>query len=514
MAGEAEVRQRLRDDFDFYSRNCLSIRTKSGELLPFEMNAAQRYIHERIEEQRERTGKVRAIILKGRQQGCSTYVEGRFYWKTSHRKGVRAFILTHEAESTKALFEMTERYHHNCPEPVRPTLGASNAKELRFERLDSGYQVGTAGNKSVGRGTTLQYFHGSEVAFWPNASEHVKGVMQAVPSADDTEVILESTANGVGNFFHSQWKLAESGATEYVPIFVPWFWQPEYTRPAGPDFVPTAQEESLAKAYGLTDGQLSWRRFKIAELASDGTDGEKSFMQEYPNTPAEAFQMTGNDGLITSDVVLRARQAEVTGSGPLVVGVDPSRGGDRFSVARRWSRKAYGVQSVAGDAVRTLGQRVAICKAVLDDVCPIAGRRPDMMFIDAGGGADLVDRLHELGYADCVRAIEFGSTPFDPKKYKNKRAEMWGEMNLWLRDEHLPVEIPDSDSLHADMCASLYKRDSMDRIQLLSKDDIKKELGYSPDEGDALALTFAEPVFLPYETYVVDRPSIDSPTGY
>ena len=127
---EKVIRQRLKDDFEHYSARCLKIRTKSGKVLPFALNDAQKYIHKRVEEQRAKTGRVRAIILKGRQQGCSTYVEGRFYWRVSHSKGVRAFILTHEEEATNNLFELAERYHENCPDLRKPSTGASNAKEL------------------------------------------------------------------------------------------------------------------------------------------------------------------------------------------------------------------------------------------------------------------------------------------------------------------------------------------------------------------------------------------------
>ena len=91
---------------------------------------------------------------------------------------------------------------------------------------------------------------------------------------------------------------------------------------------------------------------------------------------------------------------------------------------------------------------------------------------------------------------------------------MWGECNLWLRDEHMPVELPDSDSLHADLCASFYHRDSMDRIVLEPKDKIKEKLGFSPDEGDALVLTFAEHVIIYIPEFRGDRRPIDSPTGY
>ena len=489
-----ENRQRLKDDFEFYARNCLKIRTKDKGLQPFELNSAQQYIHKCLQDQIKRAGKVRAILLKGRQQGASTYAEGRFIWNTTHNKGVRAFILTHDGESTNALFEMTERYYQNLPLFVRPSTGAANAKELHFDVLDSGYKIGTAGNKAVGRGQTIQFFHGSEVAFWMNASEHTKGIMQAVPDAEGTEVIWESTANGVGNFFHEQWKLAEKGLSDFQAIFVPWFWQAEY-RKVLPEGFSLSQEESDLKAhYSLNDEQIFWRRMKIAELTTDGVDGLKAFKQEYPMNAAEAFQVSGGDGLINADHCMKARKEGVSGSGPLVVGVDPSRGGDRFAILRRQGRKMYGMESYVGEQCNALGKNVAICKRILDTVCPVAEKKPDMMFIDYGAGADIVDRLHELGYQKRVKSVHFGSTPLNPDKYKNKRNEIWGEMADWLVDESMPAQIPDDDEMQADLCASPYDRDSNDRRVLWAKAKIKKEYGFSPDYGDAGALTFAEPV--------------------
>jgi len=489
-------------NFPLFSKNCLYIRTKEAGVRPFVLNKAQKYIHDKIEEQRIITGKVRAILLKGRQQGASTYVEGRFIWRTTMSKGVRAFILTHDAESTNALFEMTVRYYDNLPTKTvsgethnfQPTITKSNAKELRFDVLDSGYKIGTAGNKGVGRGTTLQYFHGSEVAFWPHAAEHTKGILQAVPDAKDTEVILESTANGLGNYFHQQWKEAESGQSEYIAIFVPWFWQDEYSKkiPAALNFIRTAEEDKLCADYGVNDNQLYWRRLKIKELSADGLNGEKAFKQEYPMNSAEAFQTSGEDGLITADIVQRARANRVKASGAYIVGVDPSRGGDRFSWTKRAGRRMWGTGSRKFNDYK-LGDGVALCKGILDSIDVEIGKKPDAMFVDAGFGADIVDRLHELGYYN-VRAIYFGSTPFNPIRYLNKRAEMWGDMNLWLRDENLSVQITDTDSLQADLLASPYKLDSKERIQLQSKDKIKEIYGYSPDEGDSAALTFAEPV--------------------
>jgi len=293
---------------------------------------------------------------------------------------------------------------------------------------------------------------------------------------------------------HQQWKMAELGQSEFIAIFVPWFWQEEYAKKLPEEFSKSEEELNLSQMYDLSDEQVYFMRQKITELSADGTNGEKAFKQEYPMNASEAFQVSGGDGLILANTITSARKREVTPIGSYIVGIDPSRGGDRFSQFKRMGRKSWGTKSYTGDQVDTLGKAVSICKMILDEVDPIAGKAPDMMFIDAGGGAEIADRLHELGYNDRVKAIYFGSTPLNTVKYKNKRCEMWGEMNLWLLDENLPPELPDTDTLQADLCASPYDRDSNDRICLWKKERIKSKYGFSPDEGDAAALTFAEPV--------------------
>lgn len=245
----------------------MRIRPKEGQgLRHFEFNQAQGYIHGRLEAQKEETGRVRALILKGRQQGCSTYISARFYHRVTHSQGLRCFILTHADDATQNLFEMVTRFHDHVPEMFKPSTGAASAKELSFDKLDSGYRVGTAGTKAVGRSATIQLLHGSEVAFWPHAETHRAGIIQAVPRAPGTEIILESTANGVGGVFHEEWVRAESGKSEYQAIFVPWFWQEEYQADVPKDFLLTAEEAEYKRLWGLDDRRIFWRREKIEEL--------------------------------------------------------------------------------------------------------------------------------------------------------------------------------------------------------------------------------------------------------
>lgn len=479
---EKRIRIKLRDDFEHYAKKCLKIRAKDGGVRPLELNKAQLYIHQRLQGQLNKTGKVRAIILKGRQQGCSTYTEGRFYWRVTHRYGVRAFILTHELEATNNLFEMAQRYHEHCPDVVKPKTQAENAKELYFGALDSGYKVGTAGSKGTGRSQTVQYFHGSEVAFWPNAETHATGVMQAVPDADGTEVILESTANGIGNYFYNMWNQATSGTSGYEAIFIPWFWQGEYQKAIDGEFTLSGEESDYRDAYGLSLRQMAWMRDKVAEFGGDISQ----FHQEYPATAAIAFQTSSDRSLISHESVVAARGCEgVARSGFKLGGLDLARfGDDNSAFIIREGRYAHSEQTWHGkDTMEMAG----IAAALIDK------HKLEKMFIDVGGlGAGVVDRLRELGYSAKIISTNFGSAANDGERYRNKRAECWGLMKEWINDA--PCKIPDIDSLHSDLVGVQYKYDSNQRLLLESKEDMKRRGIKSPDLGDALSLTFAQPV--------------------
>lgn len=481
---ERAIRKRLKEDFEHYAIKCLKIRTKDLTIEAFKFNRAQRYLHEIIEQQKRATGKVRIICLKGRQQGCSTYVEARFYWLVTHLFGARAFILTHEIDATNNLFEMAKRYHENCPDVIRQPTKQSNSKQLIFEGIDSGYRLGTAGNKKTGRSQTIQFCHGSEVAFWDNADEIAAGLMQAIPNSKGTEIILESTAQGEGNYFHEQWQKAESGESGYIAVFLPWYWQDEYAADVPNDFGPIDNEAELMRVYGLTAAQIMWRRWKIAEFSGKGKDGQRSFNQEYPMNAAEAFLTSGGNGLIKTDVVAAARKAKCEPYGPLIIGVDPARmGEDRTAIIRRRGRVAYGLECHSKKDTMQIAN-------IVHQI--IINEKPDRVCIDIVGlGAGVYDRLVELGYKDILVAVNGGETAFNDKRYRNKRAEMWCAMNDWFCDA--PVQIEDSSELHGDLCGILHTHDDKSRVVMEKKEDMKKRRVRSPDTADALAMTFCVP---------------------
>jgi len=284
-----QVRKKLYSDFPFYAKAALRIRTKAGQIEPLLLNPAQTILDEAVSAQMKAEGKIRIIILKARQQGLSTYTGGYLYFSVSQQKARKAMVITHHADSTRALFDMTKRYHENCPDALKPHTKYSSRKEISFDVLDSSFVVATAGGDSVGRGETLTHVHCSELAFWPKSSapDIWNGLLQAVPNSPNTAVFVESTANGVSGVYYDLWRGAIEGKNGFVPVFIPWFTDPTYREKIPESFERTPDEEDLAGLYSLDDEQLMFRRRKVAQ------NGLDLFKQEYPSEPEEAFLTTG-----------------------------------------------------------------------------------------------------------------------------------------------------------------------------------------------------------------------------
>tara|TARA_R110000868_G_C10972576_1_gene770469 strand:+ start:4355 stop:5875 length:1521 start_codon:yes stop_codon:yes gene_type:complete len=474
---------RVLKSLPLFAKNFLIIHDKAGAESKFEFNRAQQYIHDRLEAQIKATGKIRALILKGRQQGVSTYVQARYFHKIITKRGKKAFILTHLSDATRAIFEMTKRYSENLDKDLFSQPDKKNDNMLMYNSLGSGYRVGTAGSAEIGRSMTNQYLHLSEYAFYKDAARISLGLLQTVAEMVDTEVIKESTANGVDNDFYMDWQEAKNGKSRYQAIFVPWYWQDEYCID-DPHFIARDEERDWLEKFGdngLKPGHLNWRRIKLQDFKGDYDQKCRKFRQEYPFTDDEAFLSSITDTFIGVDYVKKARISTVDSKANLVIGVDPARkGDDRTAIIRRAGRRAFKLETHYNiDTMELAG----IIKRIIEK------EGPKRVCIDSIGiGAGVVDRLHELGY-DIVEGVNVARKASEPDKYKNLRAELWDMMREWLIQD-MPVEIPDSDELQTDLTGLGYKYDSSDRLQIESKDDAKKRGLLSPDTSDALMLTF------------------------
>jgi len=197
------------------------------------------------------------------------------------------------------------------------------------------------------------------------------------------------------------------------------------------------------------------------------------------------FSAAGDDQLISLSDVHTAAGRHLDKSqydfAAKVIGVDPARfGDDRSVIFMRQGLFAHPPRIFRGMDNMTLADRVGQ---------EIERFQPDAVFIDAGNGAGVIDRLRQLHH-DVIE-VHFAGQP-STGRYLNKRAEMWFELRDWLA---AGGAIPDIPELKQDLAAPTYKFTSADKIQLEAKDDIKARGLPSPDLGDALALTFAFPVW-------------------
>lgn len=505
--------------FRLFCRDVIRIRAKSGDLEPLVLNEAQEILLKEADQQLIDEAWVRLAGLKGRRQGFSTMIAARGYWRATLWDRQNIYILSHEMTASTKLFDMVALMQEKHPFP--PQVGADNAKELEFPKRGSTYTVATAGQKAGGRGGGVSFFHGSEVAWWTNASDHFSASVQAVDEVKGvwgvvwtrpqyplpfeqnieriegwvkppSEIWLETTSAGPVGEFYQRYRDAMKRVGRYRAAFVSWTVQREYTE-AG-DFTPSqeAEEEGeLSEAeyqdlHGLTNGQMLWRRSKTQELGDPA-----KFRQEYPIDVTEAFSTADLEGVfIKPAYTLRARKRNTQmPDAPLIIGVDPAGGGgDRFAVALRRGDKIFKIMSrnklEQADAVAWLSE-------IIDKY------QPNRVCIDRGSiGAPLISTLRNMNkkYFDVIKGVDFGGTSkakiANPKRAGpfNVRAEIYGRFREWLVEGG---DIPDDDDLASDMAGPKIKHRANNDWLLESKTDMKARGLRSCDLSDACALTFA-----------------------
>ena len=235
-------------------------------------------------------------------------------------KPTNAIVISHERESTKRLFSAVKFYIDNMSVP--PELSIDSKLEMKFPKRGSSFFIGTAGQKAIGRGDTIDRAHLSEASFYDNLKKILAGISEA---AEYGQIDIESTPNGHDEF-HSMWQKAKKGLSPYTAIFIPWFIDDEYSVDSLTDEEQEGLSEAVRKMFdkpesemilteeetkliervknewniNLTIGQIKWRRYKI-------WDKGDLFFQEYPEDDVSCFLQSGRSVFkkITTDQTQR-----------------------------------------------------------------------------------------------------------------------------------------------------------------------------------------------------------------
>ncbi len=307
----------IAQDFWIYCERNLVIKHKmTKQLVPFMevVNWAQKIFVEMVIKDIQAGVPIRYIILKARQMGFSTMIEALGYWWTSTHRYVTSVIIAHEKNAVSTLYKMFRRYYEYSHPHFQPDRKYNTKQELVFDVSDevkkecADQGIAPPGLQSEiktmvaadgkGRADNINFFHGSEVAFWDDSADIVSSALQAVPMAPESFVFLESTANGIGGYFYDEWQIAKRGESQFIPLFFAWHQHHEYEFPATQEDLGFLDDEEealieLFKEEGYTEDswwrKLYWRRRKKKEFRTE----PKKFYQEYPSTPEEAFLASG-----------------------------------------------------------------------------------------------------------------------------------------------------------------------------------------------------------------------------
>lgn len=304
-------------DFEFFAYVYETIEDgDTHEDISFRLNRAQRDFLGILDNMRVNNIPIRSIVLKARQLGLSTLIQLYMYWiQAVHRKNWHSVICAHEMSASVTIRAMFDKVIQNMPAifgekfTIAPFKGSQNIKYVpeRGCRIT----VGTAERPESVRSQNPAMAHMSEVAFYPNTEKRttaqlIASIVGPMKRQPYTLLVYESTANGVGDYFHGEWEKSKKGESAFVPVFLPWYYKEEYSHPIEDryynhsgkstmgsieDFILSLNEYELNLFWShpkCTLENINWYRGKNSEMSSD-----EIMKQEYPSDDVEAFQDSG-----------------------------------------------------------------------------------------------------------------------------------------------------------------------------------------------------------------------------
>lgn len=299
-------RERFKYDFEFWAYNCALISPKGGGAdIPFFLNRAQRFYLKKLEELRMAGKPIDIILLKARQWGGSTLTQIYMLWiQIIHKRNWNSVICGDVESQSKIVTGMLNKVLDNYPTwatggvklESKPYEGSAKTRIMEYSQCM--YSVGSAQKPESLRSQNISMSHLTEVGLWKDTAgktpeDLVQSIFGSILDGPCTVKVLESTAKGVGNYFHRTWLAATKGENNFNPVFIPWFMIDMYSE--------KLLEVDYYKVYnsfneyemwlfeiGATFEAIMWYRNKKKSMAD-----EWRMCSEYPSTPQEAFQSTG-----------------------------------------------------------------------------------------------------------------------------------------------------------------------------------------------------------------------------
>ena len=263
---------RCLSDFEYWAARCCYIKNKKGGAdILFRLNRPQRKLVRMLEKMRTMNKPIRLILLKARQWGGSTCTQLYMAWlQMIHKEGLNSLIIAQQHTATSEIKDMFMRMIESYPDLDTESQNQEMCEEksnksrkkkteaagpgaIRVPSRNFKVKVGSAERPDSCRGGDYSLVHCSEVALWKKTrlrtpEDMLRAACSGILLEPLTMILLESTANGTGNFFHTEYEAAKRGESQFTPLFIPWYEIEQYSETLSP-------EEREAFARNLLEGK-------------------------------------------------------------------------------------------------------------------------------------------------------------------------------------------------------------------------------------------------------------------
>ncbi|WP_449355594.1 DNA packaging protein [Virgibacillus natechei] len=354
---------KIMNNFELFSKNFIHIIDNNNDKIKLDLNDAQIELNDLMSENRF------VIVSKARQGGISTFTLAKALYRAITETNENILIVSYKGDSALALFEMLKRMNEWLPRDKYSDLFPETRRDNRGELLfDNGSRITsvTAGNKSIGRGSTYSYIHMSEFAFYSRQEMQLLSAEQSLMKGEGSQLSIETTSNGINNLYYKLFMNAYKGNSKYKAMFIPFFhplykkqfkhdhdeaekWYKEDSKGQRLSKNDLEPDEKVLFENGANYKFLMWRRWKLLDMSLE------DFKQEYPSNPMESFISTGQSVFDNAKVLERVNSViqpldrnEVVSELPTLLHKFINRGLVIFHLPKRTERYYGGVDVASG----------------------------------------------------------------------------------------------------------------------------------------------------------------------
>lgn len=488
------ITQASKKSFFIFCKYILNIRNKAQQLVPFILQQTQLNSSNILIDQLKESRKNRTALLKGRQAGLSTLIPAYAFWLYLNKIPIKGLLIGLNDESNRNLFKSKVRDLYHNMNPVYKVIFCDNENPLKENEHeivlnnDFAFTAKSYNSKDSGRSGTFNFIWFTECSYY--SLKHVEGAINAIASNNNTFIIAETTANGMGSLMYDIYQQVNNNPNSIWKFYFDGWWNvPDYQKQSDCEISEFAIQYRNTYNPNLTDAQLRWLDDKFFDVGRI----EERLHAEFPPNPEVAFASSSTASIINMDTISRALSNEnpfIPEYIPIVLGIDIGFNNDKTVIALKRGKYIEIYDDFIGGDTGNIVNKIYNAIIDLSKNWKIAHVNIDSVGVGRGVFDDLKRMTAYSHNTISINMINGGSATDDVRyPSKNLNALLIYKLKEWLEDPE--AKIKDNPQLNYELCNLKTEFRENGILCRIDKEEAKKTGGKSPDYADAVLYTFA-----------------------